>query len=136
MKLDLILENIRMKYSLEILEESSLTEEETLLGKIMINESTMQIRKMLVDDGLMESIQIQMRELFEASLLEEIRMPNRDMLNKLDKIEKSPTPLGISSSEDKAIKDTSKSMAMKNDLKNGRYKPERRNEFRVKTQGK
>ncbi len=46
MKLDLILENIRNRYSLGVLEESdALSEIKTLQLKMMINESNMQANK-------------------------------------------------------------------------------------------
>ena len=71
-KIDLILENIRDQYSLEILEESEVfTESEILKGKILINESTMMIRKMLVDDGILESTRNYMGQLFTEALMQE-----------------------------------------------------------------
>jgi len=57
MKLDLILENVRNRYSLGLLEEAEgMSEKDLLKGKIMINESTMQIRKMLVEEGVMQGV--------------------------------------------------------------------------------
>jgi len=58
MKLDLILENIRSKYSLGLLEESSgeISEKELLKGKLLINESTMAIRKMLVEENGLQNV--------------------------------------------------------------------------------
>jgi len=54
MKLDLILENVRNRYSLGLLEESEgLGEKEVLQGKIMITEATMNLRKMLVEEGVL-----------------------------------------------------------------------------------
>jgi len=76
MKLDLILENIRNKYNLGLLEESdSMSEKDLLSGKILINESTMNIRKMLVEGNLMENVKDILEEAWTYtvtdSLLEE-----------------------------------------------------------------
>jgi len=68
MKLDLILENIKNKYSLGLLEESSLTEIQQLKGKILINESIMNIRKMLVEEGTIISVQNYLQETWEEVL--------------------------------------------------------------------
>ena len=63
MKLDLVLENTRNRYSLGLLEESEgMSEKEVLKGKILINESTMQIRKMLVEEGVMAQVQSLLQE--------------------------------------------------------------------------
>lgn len=70
MKLDLILENVRNKYTMGLLQESELPEKELLQGKILINESTMHIRKMLIDDRLMESTQAILEEAF-TNIIEE-----------------------------------------------------------------
>ena len=70
MKLDLILENVRNKYTMGLLEESELPEKEILKGKMLINESTMIIRDMLVDKGLMESTKIILEEAF-VDIIEE-----------------------------------------------------------------
>ena len=71
MKLDLILENIRNRYSLGILEESdSLTDIETLQAKMFINESTMMARKVLIDNGLMESTRLILEEAFVRAIEE------------------------------------------------------------------
>ena len=57
MKLDLILENIRNRYSLGLLEESEgMSEKDVLRGKIMINEATMSIRNMLVEEGTIAAV--------------------------------------------------------------------------------
>jgi len=67
MKLDLILENVRNKYTMGLLEESgNITETELLKGKILINESTMEIRKMLVEEGTLSEA----REILEESWIE------------------------------------------------------------------
>jgi len=64
MKLDLILENVRNSYSLGLLEESEgLGEKEVLQGKIMITEATMNLRKMLVEEGVL----VQARNLLEET---------------------------------------------------------------------
>jgi len=65
MKLDLILENIKNKYTMSLLEESTLPEKDMLNGKILITESIMDIRKMLIDDELMESTQIILADKFK-----------------------------------------------------------------------
>ncbi len=70
MKLDLILENTRNKYSLGLLEESEgLSERDLLAGKIMINESTMTIRKMLVEEGTMQAVKGLLQEDFTNHLM-------------------------------------------------------------------
>ena len=72
MKLDLILENIRNKYSLGLLEESeNLTEKEMLQGKIIINESTMKIRSMLVEEGTINGVHQVLQEAWSIALIEE-----------------------------------------------------------------
>lgn len=69
MKLDLILENVRMKYSLGLLEESEgLSEKDILKGKILINESTMTIRKMLVEEGVMLDVRNLLQENWARNL--------------------------------------------------------------------
>ncbi len=72
MKLDLILENTRNKYSLGLLEESAgISEQDVLKGKIMINEATMTIRKLLIEEGVMDSVKDLLQENFTGYLLEE-----------------------------------------------------------------
>lgn len=71
MKLDLILENVRNTYTIGLLEESSIDEATLLQGKILINESTMQIRKMLIDDNIMENTIQLMKQLFQEALIKE-----------------------------------------------------------------
>jgi len=63
MKIDLILENVRNKYNLDLLEESEgLNEKDLLSGKMLINESTMIIRKMLVEGEVIENTQALLQE--------------------------------------------------------------------------
>jgi len=72
MKLDLVLENTRNKYSLGLLEENEgISEQDVLKGKIMINESTMNIRKLLVEGGVMDSVKVILQESYTNFLLEE-----------------------------------------------------------------
>ena len=69
MKLDLILENTRMAYSMGLLEEAEgMTEKEILGGKIMINESIMDIRNLLVEEGVMEGAKSMLEEAWTAEL--------------------------------------------------------------------
>ena len=82
MKLDLILENIRNSYTLNLLEESSATdvsEREVLKGKKLINESTMMLRKMLIQEGVMEDVKAvigsQFKSIIEESFWED--MPDK-----------------------------------------------------------
>lgn len=71
MKLDLILENTRNKYSLGLLEESSnLSEKDILQGRIMINEATMCIRSMLVEEGTIEGVKSLLQESWEDILIQ------------------------------------------------------------------
>ncbi len=72
MKLDLILENIRNKYNLGLLEESSnMSEIDLIKGKILINESTMLIRKMLIEEGVVANVQATLQESWQNVLLQE-----------------------------------------------------------------
>lgn len=71
MKLDLILENVRNKYSLGLLEESSeLSEKQLLQGKILINESTMAIRSMLVEEGTIETVKGSLEEAWTDAVIQ------------------------------------------------------------------
>jgi len=75
MKLDLILENIRNRYSLGLLEESEgMSEKDLLKGKILINESTMAIRSMLVEEGVIAGVQRNLEEAWSAALIQEFDM--------------------------------------------------------------
>ena len=71
MKLDLVLENTRNKYAMDLLEESELSERETLNGKLIINESTMQVREMLVEGGLLQGVKDILEESWSIALFEE-----------------------------------------------------------------
>ncbi len=55
-KLDLILENIRDEYMINLLEEGSVTELETLKTKKFLNENLSRIRKMLIEEGAMDGV--------------------------------------------------------------------------------
>jgi len=69
MKLDLILENVRNKYNLGLLEESEgMSEKDLLKGKIMITEATMDIRKMLVEEGTIVAVQSLLQEDWQDAL--------------------------------------------------------------------
>jgi len=73
MKLDLILENIRNKYTLGLLEESTvsgLDEKTVLQGKIMINEATQSLRGLLIEEGVMAGVKNVLANDF-ASIIEE-----------------------------------------------------------------
>ncbi len=84
MKLDLILENVRNKYNLGLLEESeSLDEKQLLQAKILINESTMNIRAMLVDEGVIESTKDMLQESWVDAMIEEMAVhSNHPQLDK------------------------------------------------------
>ncbi len=56
-KLDLILESIKDEYMINLLEEGEITELETLKTKKFLNENISRIRKMLIEEGVLESIQ-------------------------------------------------------------------------------
>ncbi len=72
MKLDLILENVRNKYTMGLLEESSdITEKEILKGKLLINESTMAIRSMLVEEGTIAAVKHNLEEAWVQAIIEE-----------------------------------------------------------------
>ncbi len=55
-KIDLILESIRDEYMINLLEEGSVTELETLKTKKFLNENLTRIRKMLVEEGALEGV--------------------------------------------------------------------------------
>jgi hypothetical protein len=55
-KIDLILENIRDEYMINLLEEGEVTELETLKTKKFLNESLGRIRKMLIEEGTLDGI--------------------------------------------------------------------------------
>lgn len=55
-KLDLILENIRDDYMINLLEEGSATELETLKTKKFLNENLNRVRSMLVEEGAMDAV--------------------------------------------------------------------------------
>lgn len=71
MKLDLILENVKNKYTMGLLEESTLSEMDTLKGKVLINESVIQIRSMLVEEGEISNVQNILEEAWSQAILEE-----------------------------------------------------------------
>ena len=73
MKLDLILENIRNTATLNLLEESSAInadEKEVLKGKIFINESTVMLRGLLIEENVMETVKAVVHQNY-ADLFEE-----------------------------------------------------------------
>jgi len=75
MKLDLILENVRNKYTMGLLEESTGMDEAMVLkGKLLINESTMDIRNMLVEEGTIENVKELLTEAWVAKVIEEFEM--------------------------------------------------------------
>ncbi len=55
-KLDLILENIRDEYMINLLEEGTSSELETLKTKKFLNENLNRIRKMLIEEGALEGV--------------------------------------------------------------------------------
>jgi len=55
-KIDLILENIRDEYMINLLEEGSVSELETLKTKKFLNENLNRIRKMLIEEGALDSV--------------------------------------------------------------------------------
>ncbi len=56
-KIDLILESIRDEYMINLLEEGTASELETLKTKKFLNENLNRIRKMLVEEGALEGVQ-------------------------------------------------------------------------------
>ncbi len=61
-KIDLILENIRDEYLINLLEEGETSELETLKTKKFLNENLGRIRKMLVEEGAVENIREHLSE--------------------------------------------------------------------------
>jgi len=69
MKIHLILENIRNKYRLGLLEESeNFSEKEILESKILLTEATMSIRHYLVEEGTIEAVKSNLKEAFEEAI--------------------------------------------------------------------
>lgn len=56
MKLDTILESVREDYLMKVLEEGTTTELDTLRTKKFLRESTQEIRKILIQEGVMDSV--------------------------------------------------------------------------------
>jgi len=56
-KIDLIIENIRDEYMINLLEEGEVSELETLKTKKFLNESLGRIREMLIEEGAMAGVQ-------------------------------------------------------------------------------
>jgi hypothetical protein len=56
-KLDLILENIRDEYMINLLEEGATTELQTLKTKKFLNENLNRVRAMLIEEGVMQGVQ-------------------------------------------------------------------------------
>ena len=84
MKIDLILENIRNQYTLGLIEESTiegLDEKIVLKGKMLINESTMELRKMLIQEGVMNDVRSMLHNSF-ARIIEESEFD--DLINYSD----------------------------------------------------
>ena len=72
MKLDLILENVKNKYTLGLLEEGeSISEIQLLKGKILINESIATVRHMLVEEGTILGAQQVLEEAWVGHIIEE-----------------------------------------------------------------
>ncbi len=55
-KIDLILENIRDEYMINLLEEGTASELETLKTKKFLNENLNRIRKMLIEEGTLDGV--------------------------------------------------------------------------------
>lgn len=87
MKLDLILENVRNRYNLGLLEESEGLDEKTLLqGKILINESTMAIRSMLVEEGTIVSVQNILEEAWTDAVIDAANSAYDDGAEAIDSV--------------------------------------------------
>ena len=116
-KLDLILENIRNKYNLEMLEETTLglTEKDILSGKILINESTMLVQDMLVNQGILSETRQLMGQLFQEALVQGIKpnRSNRQVLEKINHTMRANGPIGEPSDVTNAINKTKKEMHLK-----------------------
>ena len=83
MKIDLILENIRNQYTLGLIEESTiegLDERTVLKGKMLINESTMELRKMLIQEGVMADVRAMLHDGF-AQIIEEFSFDGDEVVN-------------------------------------------------------
>ena len=98
MKLDLILENVRNGYTLNLLEESAVhgvDEREVLMGKMLINESTMMVRRILVEEGVMENVKALLENTF-AQIIEEFTFDSDEVLDGASRVGKAivNVPLG------------------------------------------
>jgi len=81
MKLDLILENVRNKYNMGLLEESNnLSEKDLLQGKILINESTMFVRKMLVEEGTIQAV----KDILQVAFFEAVALDNANPIEEFE----------------------------------------------------
>ena len=99
MKLDLILENVRNGYTLNLLEESAVhgvDEREVIMGKMLINESTMMVRRILVEEGVMENVKALLENTF-AQIIEEFTFDSDEALDGASRIGKAivNVPLGF-----------------------------------------
>lgn len=91
MKLDLILENVRNSYTLNLLEESTaqgIGEKEVLMGKMLINESTMMVRRILVEEGVMEDVKLVLENTF-AQIIEEFSFDSDEVLDGASRVGKA-----------------------------------------------
>lgn len=98
MKLDLILENVRNGYTLNLLEESAVhgvDEREVLMGKMLINESTMMVRRILVEEGVMQNVKALLENTF-AQIIEEFSFDGDEVLDGASRVGKAivNVPLG------------------------------------------
>ena len=98
MKLDLILENVRNGYTLNLLEESAVhgvDEREVIMGKMLINESTMMVRRILVEEGVMENVKALLENTF-AQIIEEFTFDSDEVLDGASRVGKAivNVPLG------------------------------------------
>ncbi len=61
-KIDLILENVRDEYLINLLEEGETSELETLKTKKFLTENLGRIRKMLIEEGAVDNIKKHLQE--------------------------------------------------------------------------
>lgn len=69
-KLDLILENIRDEYMINLLEEGETSELETLKTKKFLNENLSRVRDILVEEGTIEAVREVLSENWGRALAE------------------------------------------------------------------
>ncbi len=78
-KIDLILENIRDEYMINLLEEGTASELETLKTKKFLNENLNRIRKMLIEEGTLDGVKEHLGDNWGKYLAESVHRNHPDI---------------------------------------------------------